>query len=208
MSVLASEELVRRLRGDADSRRRLVISPIWDISEQLRLGTASVDVRLGQAFVVHRRAHVGSLDPGEESSDEAQLRIEERITIPFGESFTLHPNQFTLGSTIEYFGLPGDLSGYVVGKSSWGRLGLTIATAIGIHPHYRGVITLELRNVGEVPVSLYPGAMIAQVFFHDVREGVSEAPEPGRYQLATGPEHPVLRLHDLVQRLQKLRGDS
>src|SRR5258708_30166625 len=59
---------------------------------------------------------------------------------------------------------------YVLGRSTWVRLGLIVATAVGIHPNFAGTLTLELRNLGEAPLSLYPGQIIAQLFFHEVQE--------------------------------------
>ena len=50
----------------------------------------------------------------------------------------------------------------------WGRLGVVVATAIGIQPGFRGIITLELGNLGDVPLILRPGRTIAQIFFHTV----------------------------------------
>jgi len=55
---------------------------------------------------------------------------------------------------------------YVAGRSTWGRLGLIVATAVGVHPGFAGNLTLELRNLGETPLTLYPGQTIAQLFFH------------------------------------------
>ena len=66
-----------------------------------------------------------------------------------------------------------DLSAYVVGRSSWGRDGLIIATATGVHPGYSGIITLEISNVGEIPIYLYPGLSIAQLFIQEVTPGVT-----------------------------------
>ena len=70
--------------------------------------------------------------------------------------------------------MPDDLMGYVVTRSSWGRHGLVIATAIGVHPGYCGVLTLELRNLADVPLRLYPGQRILQLFLHDVDGQPSE----------------------------------
>jgi dCTP deaminase len=76
---------------------------------------------------------------------------------------------------------------YVVGRSTWGRLGLTVATAIGIHPGFAGTLTLELRNLGETPLTLHPGDIVAQLFFHNVgpnrpsRKGRQPAGEPSQY---------------------------
>lgn len=55
-----------------------------------------------------------------------------------------------------------------MGRSSWGREGLVIATATGVHPGYSGILTLELTNLGEIPLRLYPGIAIAQLFVHTV----------------------------------------
>lgn len=67
---------------------------------------------------------------------------------------------------MEYIKLPNDILGYIIGRSSWGRLGLVIATATLIHPGFAGVITFELTNLGDVPIALYPGIRIAQLSFH------------------------------------------
>jgi dCTP deaminase len=72
--------------------------------------------------------------------------------VPFGQKFVLHPGRFALGSTLEWLRLPATMSGYVTGKSSLGRHGLIIETAAGIHPSFSGCLTLELANVGEVPL--------------------------------------------------------
>ena len=167
MPVLSSETIRFRLLFEKNPKRQLVITPLLELAHQLRRGDASIDLHLGSYFIVHRRMNVGVLDPGE-PAEETKRRVEDTVVLRYGEKFILHPNQFALGATIEYLALPPDLSAYVIGRSSWGRLGLIIATAIGIHPNYKGVITLELRNVGEVPIALYTGERIAQVFFHTV----------------------------------------
>ncbi|MGX9390543.1 dCTP deaminase domain-containing protein [Nitrobacteraceae bacterium UC4449_H16] len=53
-----------------------------------------------------------------------------------------------------------------VADGTWGRLGMIVATAVGIHPGFAGSLTLELRNLGGAPITLYPGQTIAQLFFH------------------------------------------
>jgi dCTP deaminase len=78
----------------------------------------------------------------------------------------LHPGKFVLGITLEWLRLPGDLAGYVTGKSSLGRRGLIIETAAGVQPGFAGCLTLELANVGEIPVKLVPGMKICQLFLH------------------------------------------
>jgi dCTP deaminase len=92
-------------------------------------------------------------------------RLSKYHFVPFGDRYILHPGQFILGITFEWLKFPHDLSGFVTGKSSWGRRGLIIETAAGIHPGFCGCLTLELGNVGPVPIPLIPGIKICQVFF-------------------------------------------
>lgn len=89
--------------------------------------------------------------------------------MPFGESYFLHPRAFVLATTLEWIRLPSDIAAYVIGRSSWGRRGLIIATATGVHPGFKGCLTLEITNVGEIPIAIKPGMAICQLFFHEVR---------------------------------------
>jgi dCTP deaminase len=104
-------------------------------------------------------------------------KLYSKVYVPFGDALVIHPHQFILAGTLEYLRLPPDLISYVVGRSTWGRLGLTVATAIGIHPRFAGTLTLELRNLGEAPLTLRPGDIIAQLFFHDVAKDKEEGDE-------------------------------
>ena len=164
MGVLNRSEIVSRLLIETDAAKRLVVSPLLDMEEQL--GGNSLDVRLGTRFITHRRANISNIDPNDDQLERRRVAIEEEAYIPIGDYFVLHPRQFAISETIEYIGLPNDLTAQVLGKSSWGHLGLVIATAAGIHAWYRGIITLELANIGEVPLLLYPGRPIAQLFFN------------------------------------------
>jgi dCTP deaminase len=60
------------------------------------------------------------------------------------------------------------LVGTVTARSTWAREGLSIATAILIEPGYQGIVTLELSNMGQIPIALYPGLEIAQIAFNQV----------------------------------------
>ncbi|MCP4306415.1 MAG: dCTP deaminase, partial [bacterium] len=53
--------------------------------------------------------------------------------------------------------------GQVLGRSSWGRLGLVVATAVTVHPGFRGCLTLEIQNLGSAPIRLVAGVRIAQL---------------------------------------------
>jgi dCTP deaminase len=178
MSILAKDEMQRLYRDGS-----LVITPILD-SAQIR--DNSLDLRLGNEFIVTRRTTFPALDPSHGVTLRKEIQqYQERIRINRRKSFVLHSNQLVLGCTLEYVALPKEVAGYVVGRSSWGRLGLVIATATAVAPLFKGSITLELLNLGEVPLVLYPGVRIAQLVLHTVK-GSSEY--TGRYRYPTGPE--------------------
>lgn len=104
----------------------------------------------------------GAIDP---ESWEAVL---EKISVrPSGELF-LHPGQFVLAAVYEYVRMPLDLCADVLGRSSWARVGLVIAMATFVHPGYCGCLTLELQNLGQMPIRLKPGLRVAQLVFREV----------------------------------------
>jgi dCTP deaminase len=178
MTVLSGSELRRRLKT-RDLSKRLVVSPILEPDEQVKDDRASIDVRLGFEFALMSPSLIGAIDEmafGPKAQRHLELaKLYSRSYVPFGKALVIHPHQFILAGTLEYLRLPRDLMSYVVGRSTWGRLGLTIATAIGIHPGFAGTLTLELRNLGEIPLTLHPGDTVAQLFFHLI-----DGPESGR----------------------------
>ena len=176
MSILSNTAIKKRLES-RDPNQRIVITPLL---EKAQIRQVSVDLRLGTWFVAQTQSQVPSINPGEREDVINRRRMYQETFVPFGGQFILHPDQFVLGSTLEYFALPPDIFGLVEGRSSWGRLGLIIATATGVNPGYRGTVTLELRNIGEVPIHLWPGWWIAQIFFNLVDPPVP-APLVGRY---------------------------
>ncbi len=72
-----------------------------------------------------------------------------------------------MGVTWQYIGLPHNIYAQVFSRSTWGRVGLTVATAVSIHPGFCGCLTLELVNNGNAPLALHPGSRIAQIVFFD-----------------------------------------
>ena len=154
-----------RKAGAAPAKTKQLLEDAETIGEQ-----ASIDVRLGFNFCLVTPSLFGSIDEFQgKLPDGKYLRdLYRRVYVPFGSSIIIHPHQFLLAQTLEYLRLPTDLMAYVVGRSTWGRLGLIVATAIGIHPSFAGNLTFELRNLGETPLTLYPGQTIAQLFIHTV----------------------------------------
>ncbi len=168
-------------------RDRLVITPLIDTKGQI--GDGIVDLRLGTEFILTRKTRFSNLNVSKyKKLAQSIMKYQEKINIKFKDSLVLHPNQFILGCTLEYIKLPDNLIGYIIGRSSWGRLGLIIATATLINPGFAGVITLELTNVGEVPINLFPGLRIAQLSLHKCEfKNVKTKKAKGRYFGSTGP---------------------
>jgi dCTP deaminase len=120
---------------------------------------SSIDVRLDRFFRVFNNQHYTHIDPAQQQ-DELTAPVE----IVGDEPFVLHPGEFVLGSTLEIVTLPDHLASRLEGKSSLGRLGLiTHATAGFIDPGFSGHITLELSNVANLPITLWPGMKIGQL---------------------------------------------
>ena len=120
---------------------------------------SSVDVRLDRFFRVFENHKYSVIDPSIEQSE-----LTREVAVENGEEFILHPGEFVLASTYEVITLPDDIAGRLEGKSSLGRLGLlTHSTAGFIDPGFSGHITLELSNVANLPVKLFPGMKIGQL---------------------------------------------
>ena len=183
MSTLTRAEIEKRLTDRSPSG--LVVTPILSNNQ---LGDASIDVRLGNQFIVFRTHTLGLFQPY--STSPASLRImQERQVIKFGKGFVLHPGMLALGCTFEYICLPSNLECQVEGRSSWARLGLQIATATSVEPGFKGVLTLELSNLGTIPVELHPGVRIAQLFFHDAAPQIPDAYGGiHKYKCPVGPQ--------------------
>lgn len=153
--VLGTEKIRQLLENPpVDPAERLIITPLLNPASQLKPGTASVDVRLGQHFSVPRRTKLSKLDHFAKDYEQDLQRYKDTYFIPIGDYFVLHPRQFVLGETLEWIHLPSNLTATVVGRSAWGRDGLVIATATGVHPNFSGILTLEIANIGEIPVYL------------------------------------------------------
>lgn len=137
------------------SSGRLKVEPFHDAMIQ----PSSVDVRLDRFFRVFENHKYEVIDP---SIEQAELTRE--VAVGADEFFILHPGEFVLASTYEVITLPDDIAGRLEGKSSLGRLGLlTHSTAGFIDPGFSGHITLELSNVANLPVKLFPGMKIGQL---------------------------------------------
>ncbi|MEK7085480.1 MAG: dCTP deaminase [Patescibacteria group bacterium] len=145
----------------------LVVNPIDAQSIQ----PASIDCRLGDHFLImeQNQMEIISLD--------SEIKYRE-IT---GDSIIIPPHSFLLATTREYIEVPADLTAFVEGRSSIGRIGLFIQNAGWIDPGFKGRITLELYNASSLPIKLQAGKRICQLVFCKMDKAAAK-PYSGKYQ--------------------------
>jgi dCTP deaminase len=132
---------------------------------------SSVDLHVDRFFRTFHNARHPYIDVKKPMDDLTEL-----VEMSADEAFILHPGEFVLGSTSEYVRLPHDLVARLEGKSSLGRLGLLIHSTAGyVDPGFEGHLTLELSNVANLPITIYPSMKIGQISF---------------FQLTSAAEHP------------------
>jgi len=158
--------------------------------EPLEMGLlqpSSFDVRLDRFFRLFDNHKYAYIDPAENQDDLTRL-----VEVRSDEAFILHPGEFVLGSTYEFVTLPDNIAARLEGKSSLGRLGLlTHSTAGFVDPGFKGHVTLELANVSNLPIKLWPGMKVGQLCFLQL-SSPSETPYGSakynsRYQGQRGP---------------------
>lgn len=136
----------------------LVIKP-FDVS---CVQPSSVDLKLGSDFLIFKNTKKPYLDIRKDSPSEFM----ERVQINKDEPIIVHPQEFLLGTTVEWVKIPGDIVARLEGKSSLGRLGIVVhATAGYVDPGFEGELTLEISNMSNIPIALYSGMRICQISF-------------------------------------------
>ena len=151
--MLLSDRDIKKAREDSE----ISLEPF----ELSLLQPCSVDLRLGDRFLLFRRNSRDAIDVKEPIDD-----LMDEIIIGKDDSFVLHPGEFVLASTVERVGLSPSIAAQINGKSSLGRIGIIVhATAGFIDPGNILCPTLELNNIGKLPVRLYWKMPIAQVTF-------------------------------------------
>jgi dCTP deaminase len=188
--VILSDQSIREELASG----RIVIDPLGEDAIQ----PSSVDLHVDRYFRVFRNDTTPYIDPKQRQEDLTEL-----VEVQEDGAFILHPGEFVLGSTLERVALPDDLVARLEGKSSLGRLGLLIHSTAGfVDAGWDGHLTLELSNVANLPIALYPGMKIGQISFlrmtteaeHPYGSGTTgskyqgqRGPTPSRYYLNFGP---------------------
>jgi dCTP deaminase len=176
------------LLSDGDLRKELAAGRLGlEPFDEAMVQPSSIDVRLDRFFRVFNNTRYTHIDPRQQQ-DDLTTPVEADDDAPF----VLHPGEFVLGSTFETVSLPDDLAGRLEGKSSLGRLGLlTHSTAGFIDPGFSGHITLELSNVANLPITLWPGMKIGQLCLFRLSSAAEHpygsSAAGSRYQNQRGP---------------------
>lgn len=149
------------------AEKTLTITPI----EESQIQPASVDIRLGTTFCIV------------EETGEGIINLDKEIHYKTIETdhYLLLPGQFVLATTLEYFSLPDDITAFVEGRSSLGRLGLFIQNAGWVDPGFEGEITLELFNANRCAIELRSGRRVGQLVFAKMDRPALH-PYRGKYQ--------------------------
>ncbi len=143
---------------------RIKITPKPDLKVQL--GSCSIDLHLGRHFRIFRRSSHPFIDL--KGVIKTEKIMDEKIVAP-GQAFIIHPGDFVLATTEENLEIAGDLLGRIEGRSSLGRLGIIVhGTASVFDPGWKGRATMELGNLGIMPVALYPGMRICAFTFEEL----------------------------------------
>lgn len=164
--ILSDKTIMKMLENNT-----LSISPL----EKRQIQPASVDIRLGNTFRLVEDTSAGILT----------LEHQTAYKTITADTYILLPNQFILATTMEYFKLPNDLTAFVEGRSSLGRMGLFIQNAGWVDPGFQGEITLELYNANRCAIELKAGRRIGQLVFAQL-DDVALNPYNGKYQNQKG----------------------
>lgn len=160
--MILSDKTIKRMLDE----KSLIIEPC--AAEQIQ--PASVDIRLGSTFSVVDDTPSGIIT----LNNEIKYRT---ITT---DTYLIMPGQFVLATTMEYFELPDDLTAFVEGRSSLGRMGLFIQNAGWVDPGFKGEITLELFNANRCAIELRSGRRVGQLVFAQMDEAALN-PYRGKY---------------------------
>lgn len=177
--------------GDSEIRKLIKEGYLPRCNEKL-INPASLNVRIGFTFLVpHQKPNGIAL------GDKVEY---DTVTLKQGETFTLAPSQFALATTVEKVNLPPAFAAFVQGRSSIGRVGLSVQNAGFIDPGFHGHITLELKNETHSPIIIRPGYPVAQLVI--VRADGVETPYDGKYNEQVEATGSRMHLDDIAELLR------
>jgi dCTP deaminase len=161
--MILSDETLRKMIAE----KSIVVDPL----ESYQVQPASIDLRLGRHFL---KIDENTLESLSLDSELPYIEIEkDEIIIP--------PHSFLLATTVEVVRIPSNVTAFVEGRSSIGRMGLFIQNAGWVDPGFEGNITLELFNANRLPLRLASGRRICQIVFAFM-DKPTRTPYAGKYQ--------------------------
>jgi dCTP deaminase len=185
MSVLSENRIKERMRLPITNPASFVVTPFLNPD---KFDLDSLDLRLGTHFLLPQIPPEPFYYP---SRTVASGHL--RVHVPIGAYIVVPAHQTVLGVTLEFIKLPFDVCGEILTKSSVARTFIVIETAPWIHPFYRGCLTLEIANVSNTPLLLYPGRLIGQLILMDVDSPTQPTKMSGSYLGPVYPEPPKFK---------------
>jgi dCTP deaminase len=157
--ILSDRDIKRALASG-----RIRIDPADGFED--RLGPESLDFRLGTSFLLFERSKQPFIDARRAETAEGIART---VELSEDEPFIIHPNELVLATTLERLQLADDIAARLEGRSSLGRLGIIVhSTASLFHAGWDGHATMELGNLGVMPVALYAGMRVCAFTFEEL----------------------------------------
>ncbi|OGE81106.1 MAG: dCTP deaminase [Candidatus Doudnabacteria bacterium RIFCSPHIGHO2_12_FULL_48_11] len=161
--ILSDKDIKKALEAG-----RIKITPEPNL--EVQLGSCSIDLHLGDKFRVFKNSSIPFIDL--RKNIEVDQFMDE-VEITDDRPFIMQPGSFALANTMESLELADDILGRIEGRSSLGRLGIIVhGTASVFDPGWIGYPTMELGNLGTLPVALYPGMRICAFTFEEVSSKV------------------------------------
>jgi len=169
MAILSDKDLKKLI----DQKDLVYVEDGPSIDPDLQIGPSSLDLRLGYDFGFLETRKVKCLDTKEVDDLSSMQR---KMTRGSEEGVVIHPGEFVIGTTLETVNIPDNRVARIEGRSSYARLGLIPHAAGGfVDAGFEGQITLEIQNLGNVPITIYPEDRICQMA---VETMTSEAERP------------------------------
>lgn len=188
--MILSDKQIRRLALEHG-----MIAPFVDYKEKEStqagkitwgLSSCGYDFRLDWEFAKPRSA----------TDDDSVVDPKKSMLMRSTQSrpFVLAPRKMILGQTMEGFIMPDDVMGIIYTRSTLARIGLFL-NVTQIEPGWQGQITLEISNISDEPIGIYPGEGIGQLVFMQISERPERtyAHKQGKYQDQHGVTGPIVK---------------
>lgn len=149
------------------------------------LSSYGYDIRVADEFKIFHNVNSTVVDP---------KNFDDRSFVEFqGKICTIPPNSFALARSVEYIRMPRNVTGLVLGKSTYARCGI-VTNFTPLEAGWEGHITIEISNTTPLPARIYADEGIAQILFFESDEDcrVSYADRQGKYQGQRGITLPKL----------------